>query len=340
MLGVSQWDLLAEDAGAMFGTGVKIPEGASILGVRYTIDVQRDSGNTPTYEMYHGAGGTTEMVAGASFFSGAQVIHAGYGTLASGADHNLGDIYFGNNLATEAGQAGARSRLTDTNLTFGFRAINGVGVDTMSVYVDFMRVEVAWVLRVDRPGGAFAPGLGGSGLATMQATPPGGAVAAGVGGASPRATASRGESGAAAAGVAGAPAKPMKTGNGGARSTGGTAGAPTVVYAGSVAGAVGGALGGGEGRVFSYAIAGYSRNGATGATIPNVRVDVYRTRDHAHMGRVASDVNGAYTVAIPYTENSMETFWARFREDGSPARLATTDEDLTLIESLIAGPPL
>ncbi len=123
--------------------------------------------------------------------------------------------------------------------------------------------------------------------------------------------------------------------NGATASAAAFAGGVVTATATASATATANAVATGIGRAFSFAIAGTTFD-QFGGILSGVRVDVYRTVDHAHMGRTTSDAQGRFAVAIP---NQPETFWHRDRLDGTPVRVATTDDDLTLIETQVQGPP-
>jgi hypothetical protein len=190
---------------------------------------------------------------------------------------------------------------------------------------------------VTQAGGAKATASAAAIGSTQLITPTGGAKATTKAGGSPKVQVSRGASGAYATATAGGSPHPLVTQAGGANAAtaGSDEGSTQLVTASGGAKATTKA-GAGETTVVSYAIAGYARDRATDAIITTgIRVDVYRTSNHQHMGRVTTGADGRYAVAIPHTGNETETFWVRFKQTGSPDRFATGREDLTLISTVV-----
>lgn len=411
-LTLSEFNLLSEDAGALVGTGGKITDNASIVGVRYLYEYSLSSGQSPEITLAglgHSAAGVAQAMAVRSY---------GWGTLGAGSTVNVGNTWNGRNLSTDDGQIAARADLADPGLTLTIRGYNNTGLSNAQFAVDHLRIEIEWVQKKDGAGVGTAfnsgtrnvgtmnvtasqPGLGssfgfGSALASAQVTL---AVARSSASAfssgiqkpiismvgstattstfvsavgsvittrSGIATASTFVGGGEAKAIANlrgvVPTTALATGEvktttggqgiavayvfaqgGGAQSVVMESAATTTVAASgdqySIATVSGSgatnAIATGVARAYSFAISGYVFD-QDSFPIENVRVDVYRTNDHNHMGRVWTNVSGYFSLAIP---SQPELFWTRSYLAGPPERFDTTGELLKLVESRVQGPP-
>lgn len=337
-LGITDWgtfNLLDGETGSLFG-GVKIPAGASIVGLRFQWECQVAAG-TPTLFYRIQVSGATALERSVAVTGGSIVRTIGFGTFSAGSTHAEGNTFNSRDLSTDAGSLAARADLANGVLELGARGTNSSVTTTSTFGIDFVRVLVQWVLRVDRTGGAKASATNGGPVKADVNEAAAGAKSAGVSGGQPQTQVSRGESGANASSSAGGSPHPLVSQAGGASASSTAGGSQHSVVTSTGGGKAGAKAGAGVTTVVSFAISGLGRDGQTDApiTTQNVRVDVYRTSDHAHMGRDTTDATGEYAVAIPFTGNELETFWARFYQAGTPNRFATTDEDLELIEAVI-----
>lgn len=172
VLTASEFNVLAEDAGTLFGSGIKIPAGASIVGLRFYYEYSLSSGNSPTVTLAglgHTASGVSQAMAVRSY---------GWGTLGAGSTVNVGTTWNGNNLTTDAGALAARADLADPDLILTVNGSNGTGLNDAAYAVDHVRIEVEWILKKDGAGTASAFNFG-SGVVKAQATA--GAIGSGIG---------------------------------------------------------------------------------------------------------------------------------------------------------------
>lgn len=407
------WNLLEEDAGTPGpATGIKIPAGASIVGVRFQWGDMAFSGTSPTATITANAGGTAFSQTGVS---GNGTKTRGYGTLSAGSTYAGGNDFFGSDLSTNAGQLSARADLADAVLTQTVQGTGG-GVGNGTTAVDYFRVQVEWVLKKDGAGTASSTSFT-AGAVTAQATQAGTGRTDGFSSAVLSGTIMKvgdvADSDAAVSGVASSTQSHTGSASSSASSSGtatvvATSGGPASSYsfgsgtmtmqatqAGSASGlsvatgvltaiiteqgdvvdaqsfasgvatqtitrdgvgtstahasaeshpiataygqAGAEAIARGVARAYSFAISGYAYD-QTETPLEGVRVDVYRTSDHQHMGRVFTDATGYYSYAIP---NQPQTFWARFYSEGATDpqdQFDTTVDWLALVESQVQGP--
>lgn len=407
--------LLAEDAANGVLSGIKIPAGASIVGVRFIFAIGINGG-TPTCTCSWLAGTSGAFNPGTA--ANTDVVRSfGYGTLSTGSTSALGNTWGSNDLSTTAGQAAARAALAQGLISASVQFANSNAVSNATPLVDMVQILVEWVIRADITGGAKTGAKAGGQPRPLVTSPGGGKTSAKAGG-QPRSQVTVNPIGAkTSSSTAGGQPRPLTTIVGGAKTSSSTAGGawrpiltapggakvstvaggqprPQVTVPGGAktgataggqprplvtisGGAKTGAKAGGQPRpavnwsggakattsaggqprplvtvnggaktgakagtgpitIVSYAIPGYVRSPVTDQPIQGARVDVYRTADHAHMGRVFTDVTGLYTVAIPYVGNETATFWARTRLPGtSPRAVDCTDEDLTLVQTVV-----
>lgn len=347
----SEFNLLEEDAGGLLGTGLKIPAGASIRGVRYVAEIGM-FGGTPVME-YSGTGAVGVSTSfsgptGGSNNNPAMVVRSvGFGSLSAGSNIAVGNSWAGHDLGTAQGRLDARASLADPGRTFGIAGTNSNAIATSDFAIDFMRIEVEWLVYRDRSGGGTAVGIAGQRARAVgdkpvrTRTPGGGRAPAAVGG-RPSARIQRGISGVATEARCGGAQKPRvsKGSTGGHQEFLAAGTTQTIIHTQHAGAESGQAVGGGEARVFTYAVTGTVRNATTNLPVATARVDVYRTEDHQHMGRHSSTgSDGVYLVAVPFAANSDKTFWVRARLPGAPNTFGTTDEDLVLVERQVQGPP-
>ena len=133
------------------GTGVQIPAGASILGVRLYYDAAASNG---TLTLGGTAGGTALTTQAKT--TAQSVVTTGFGTLSAGSTTAAGNTFGAQNLGTEAGQAAARALLANGQILLTAIGGAGSGLNTGSYAMDYYKVEVQWIIRADRTGGAQA----------------------------------------------------------------------------------------------------------------------------------------------------------------------------------------